>query len=84
MGTYSPWRLLEFAIVSLIFVIALQLRDLKITLKSMKGPAARGRDIIAERANFDLERHVVSTQPTPPITSSTESADALKSYNKRN
>ncbi len=38
LGVYSPWRLLEFAIVALIFVIALQLRDLKMMLKSIKGP----------------------------------------------
>jgi len=83
LGTYSPWRLLEFAIVSLIFVIALQLRDLKITLKSMKNSSARGRDIITERSNFDLERHVASTQSTLPNTSTTESDDLLKTYNKR-
>jgi hypothetical protein len=27
-GAYSPWRLLEFAVVALLFVIALQLREI--------------------------------------------------------
>ena len=29
MRSYSPWRLLEFAAVVLLFVIALQLREIK-------------------------------------------------------
>ena len=34
---YSPWRLLEFAAVALFFVIALQLREIKMSLET-KGP----------------------------------------------
>lgn len=32
-GHYDPWRLLEYAAVALLFVIALQLRDIKMTLR---------------------------------------------------
>ena len=34
---YSPWRLLELAAVALFFVIALQLREIKMSLET-KGP----------------------------------------------
>ena len=37
LRAYSPWRLLEFAAVALLFVIALQLRELKMSLET-KGP----------------------------------------------
>lgn len=33
-GAYAPWRLLEFAAVILLFVIALQLRELRASLSS--------------------------------------------------
>ena len=33
-GTYAPWRLLEFAVVGLLFVIALQLREIRSALRS--------------------------------------------------
>lgn len=29
---YSPWRLLEFAVISLLFVIVLQLREINLAL----------------------------------------------------
>ena len=29
-GTYDPWRLLEYAAVALLFVVALQLREIKL------------------------------------------------------
>ena len=32
-GHYDPWRLLEYTAVALLFVIALQLRDIKMTLR---------------------------------------------------
>jgi hypothetical protein len=32
-GYYDPWRLLEYSAVVLLFVIALQLRDIKMTLR---------------------------------------------------
>jgi hypothetical protein len=32
-GHYDPWRLLEYSAVALLFVIALQLRDIKMTLR---------------------------------------------------
>jgi uncharacterized membrane protein YphA (DoxX/SURF4 family) len=31
---YTPWRLLEFAAVILLFVIGLQLREIKISIRS--------------------------------------------------
>lgn len=31
---YSPWRLLEFSAIALLFVIALQLREIKLSLKT--------------------------------------------------
>ena len=33
-GSYEPWRLLEFSAVTLLFVIALQLREIKTSLRS--------------------------------------------------
>ena len=33
-GSYQPWRLLEFAAVCLLFVMALQLRELKLTMRA--------------------------------------------------
>jgi hypothetical protein len=33
LRVYSPWRLLEFAAIALFFVIALQLREIKSSLK---------------------------------------------------
>lgn len=35
-GQYHPWRLLEYAAVALLFVVALQLREIKMSL-SEKG-----------------------------------------------
>jgi len=32
LKVYSPWRLMEFSLVALLFVIALQLREIKISL----------------------------------------------------
>jgi hypothetical protein len=32
-GHYDPWRLLEYAAVALFFVMALQLREIKLTLR---------------------------------------------------
>lgn len=32
-GEYTPWRLLEFAAVALLFVVALQLREIKTSLR---------------------------------------------------
>jgi hypothetical protein len=29
-GYYDPWRLLEYAVVALLFVVALQLREIKL------------------------------------------------------
>ena len=37
LRVYSPWRLLEFAAIALLFVIALQLREIKMSLET-KGP----------------------------------------------
>jgi hypothetical protein len=37
-GSYEPWRLLEFAAVAALFVMALQLREIKMTLRA-KGSA---------------------------------------------
>ena len=37
-GEYTPWRLMEFAAVILLFVVALQLREIKTSLRS-KGSA---------------------------------------------
>jgi hypothetical protein len=37
-GQYRPWRLLEFSAVTLLFVIALQLQQIKVSL------CARGSD----------------------------------------
>ena len=37
LRVYSPWRLLEFSVVVLLFVIALQLREIRISLGT-KGP----------------------------------------------
>lgn len=37
-GTYDPWRLLEYAVVALLFVVALQLREIKMELRA-KGSA---------------------------------------------
>jgi len=34
LRVYSPWRLLEFAAIALFFVIALQLREIKSSLKT--------------------------------------------------
>jgi hypothetical protein len=31
-GTFMPWRMLEFSMVALLFVIALQLREIKTSL----------------------------------------------------
>jgi hypothetical protein len=36
-GAYFPWRLLEFAAVCLLFVIALQLRELRVSLTTSAG-----------------------------------------------
>ena len=36
-GVYSPTRLLEFAAIALFFVVALQLREIKMSLET-KGP----------------------------------------------
>jgi hypothetical protein len=36
-GAYTPWRLLEFSVVGVLFVIALQLRELKSSLRSPGG-----------------------------------------------
>jgi len=33
-GYYSNWQLLEFSVVSLLFVIALQLREIKISIEA--------------------------------------------------
>jgi hypothetical protein len=33
-GAYAPWRLLEFSAVSLLFVIALQLREMRAALRT--------------------------------------------------
>jgi hypothetical protein len=33
-GTYEPWRLLEFSAVVLLFVVALQLREIKVSLRA--------------------------------------------------
>ena len=33
-GYYQPWRLLEFSAVTLLFVIALQLREIKMSLRA--------------------------------------------------
>jgi len=32
-GYFGPWRLLEYAAVALLFVVALQLREIKMTLR---------------------------------------------------
>lgn len=32
LRVYSPWRLMEFSVVALFFVIALQLREIKMSL----------------------------------------------------
>lgn len=32
-GYYDPWRLLEYAVVALLFVMALQLREIKMTMR---------------------------------------------------
>ncbi len=32
--TYDPWRMLEFSVVALLFVVALQLREIKTTLRA--------------------------------------------------
>jgi hypothetical protein len=32
-GHYDPWRLLEYSAVALLFVMALQLREIKLTLR---------------------------------------------------
>jgi len=32
LRVYSPWRLMEFSVVALLFVIALQLRQIKMSL----------------------------------------------------
>ena len=34
IGVYSPWRLLEFASVVLLFVIGLQLREIKTIIRA--------------------------------------------------
>ncbi len=36
-GAYTPWRLLEFSLVGLLFVIALQLREIRFSLKGVDG-----------------------------------------------
>jgi hypothetical protein len=33
-GAYDPWRLLEYAVVALLFVVALQLREIKTELRA--------------------------------------------------
>ena len=33
-GYYDPWRLLEYSAVALLFVMALQLREIKMTLRA--------------------------------------------------
>jgi hypothetical protein len=33
-GTYDPWRLLEYAVVALLFVCALQLREIKMAMRA--------------------------------------------------
>jgi hypothetical protein len=33
-GAYVPWRLLEFAVVGLLFVIALQLREIRMSQRA--------------------------------------------------
>ena len=33
-GYYSNWQLLEFSVIALLFVIALQLREIKISLEA--------------------------------------------------
>ena len=33
-GTYEPWRLLEFSAVILLFVMALQLREIRMSLRA--------------------------------------------------
>ena len=33
-GTYEPWRLLEFSVVILLFVMAFQLREIKMLLRA--------------------------------------------------
>ena len=33
-GHYDPWRLLEYAVVALLFVVALQLREIKLELRA--------------------------------------------------
>jgi len=33
-GTYTPWRLFEFSAVILLFVMALQLREIRISLRA--------------------------------------------------
>jgi len=35
-GSYEPWRLLEFSGVTLLFVIALQLREIKVLLRAKR------------------------------------------------
>ena len=32
-GAYEPWRLLEFSAIVLLFVVALQLREIKVSLR---------------------------------------------------
>lgn len=33
-GTYDPWRLLEYSAVAILFVLALQLREIKMALRA--------------------------------------------------
>jgi hypothetical protein len=33
-GLYDPWRLLEFSTVALLFVMALQLREIKLSMRA--------------------------------------------------
>jgi len=33
-GYFDPWRLLEYSAVALLFVVALQLREIKMTLRA--------------------------------------------------
>jgi hypothetical protein len=33
-GYYDPWRLLEYSAVALLFVVALQLREIKMSLRA--------------------------------------------------
>jgi uncharacterized membrane protein YbjE (DUF340 family) len=35
-NAYDPWRLLEYTVVALLFVVALQLREIKMTMREKR------------------------------------------------